>query len=122
MLSVADRDRAMGYLAYPVDEYYTAALYGACLQVEKYGGAIAETRIVGYLDRLDRLSTQIEIGADDAGLIQVDVLKWEPSGKVRINGLYQEYNRLRDLLFAALKLKPYSDSASGSGFNMLCRS
>jgi hypothetical protein len=121
MLSAADRDRVMGHLEYPTDDYYTAAVFGACKNLERFGGTIAETRIIGYLNDLDALRVKIASSASNSTLIQADVLKWSDT-KSRSSGFENEYERLKRLLYAAFKLSPYTGAggASGSG-NSLSR-
>ena len=120
MLSASNIDRVMGHLGFPVTRYYSGAVFDACEQLEIYGGAIAEARVISYLDDLDANLAKLKAGADGANLIQADVLKWAQTPGGRLAGVYQDYSRLQMQLAKTLELKIYS-SVETTGGNTLTR-
>ena len=120
MLSANNIDRVMGHLGYPVTRYYSGMVVDAAEQLEIYGGAIAESRVIGYLDDLDANLAAIKAGASGANLIQADVLKWAQTPGGRLAGIYQDYARVQSQLAKTLELKIYNQSESTGG-NTLTR-
>jgi hypothetical protein len=104
MLSPEDLDRVIGHLEYPVVRYWVTAVADAATQLERYGGELAEARILGYLADLDAATQQLRAGASSASLIQADVLRWSDKGGGRLSGIQREYRRLQLLLAKALGL------------------
>ena len=119
MLSASDIDRVMGHLGYPVTRYYSGMVTDGAIQLERYGGALAEARIIGYLDDMDANLAKLKAGAGGANLIQADVLKWAQAPGGRLAGVYQDYARLQRQLAQSLDLTPYSPS--GTSGNTLSR-
>jgi hypothetical protein len=120
VLSANNLDRIMGHLGYPVTRYYSGMVYDGAVQLERYGGTIAENRVIGYLDDLDADLAKLKAGAGGANLIQADVLKWAQTPGGRLAGVYQDYARLQAQLAKTLELKIYS-SVETSGGNTLTR-